>query len=84
MPRRDSVEGSSSLCAATPQDDNKQDEGSPDVATTQEMPVKPEAAMGSQERPHSVFTAKEKWFLVALSGMAAMYRFVICCGSLEY
>lgn len=37
---------------------------------------KPSNAAAVRERPYSVFTTKEKWFLVVLCGIAAMFRFV--------
>lgn len=74
MSQRESV-GSGSCRDVTPtHDDNKSTKGHDEKsAVGQEASVTP-PAVGSQERPYSVFTAREKWFLVALCGLAAMYR----------
>lgn len=36
-----------------------------------------------QDKPYSVFTTREKWFLVMLCGIAGMYRFVFSPGLLD-
>lgn len=78
MSQRESADSNSGH-AVTPLDDHqslKEHDEKSTASGVQEAPVAPRSpAAGSQDRPYSVFTTREKWFLVALCGIAAMYRF---------
>lgn len=76
MSQRESADSGSGRAVTSMPDDNKSTKEHDEKSAVGQQASTAPPAVGSQDRPYSVFTTREKWFLVALCGLAAMYRSV--------